>query len=421
MLGKILYNRNVEIKKIKKKRPKALWAKRVLVVFVIAVTLGTTFLLGYASGLRGVNLGATLPIERIVNKNTGKPADVDFSTFWEAWNKLNENYVGKVDPTALIQGAISGMLAATKDPYTVYLKPEDNQRFMSDISGQFDGIGVEITQVDSMPTVVAPLPDSPAEKAGLKAKDVISEVDGTKTADMAFDDVINKIRGQAGSQVTLTVVRSGSDQPLKIVVTREKITVASVTTEVKNYQGKQYYYIKVRQFGDDTSTLFAKAAGEVQKNNYAGIILDLRNDPGGYLETAVDLGSYFVDGGIVVSEVDRNGNKQESKTTHSATLKNYKLAVLINDGSASASEILAGAIKDRKQGTIIGQKSFGKGSVQILEELSDKSAVKITVAKWLTPNGGTIDGVGIEPDVKIDNKDAIDTEYINKALEILSK
>lgn len=411
----------MENKKIKKKRSAALWVKRVLVVFIVGVVLGTTFLLGYASGLRGVNLGATLPVERIVNKNSGKPADVDFSTFWEAWGKLSQNYVGKVDAKTLVQGAISGMLAATRDPYTVYLKPEDNQRFMDDISGEFDGIGVEITQVDSMPTVVAPLPDSPAEKAGLRAKDVIAEVDGKKTSEMAFDDVINNIRGKEGTKVTLTVIRSGSEEPLKITVTRAKITVESVTTEVKNYQGKQYYYIKVRQFGDDTSSLFEKAANEIKKNNYAGIILDLRNDPGGYLETAVDLSSYFLDGGIVVSEVDRNNIKQESKTTRKAILKDYKLAVLINDGSASASEILAGAIKDRKAGTIIGQKSFGKGSVQILEELSDKSAVKITVAKWLTPNGGTIDGVGIEPDIIIENKDATDEDYINKALEILSK
>ena len=410
----------MENQKIKKKRSSALWVKRILVVFVITVVLGTTFLLGYAGGLRGVNLGATLPIERIVNKNSGKPADVDFSTFWEAWNKLNENYVGTVDAKALIQGAISGMLAATKDPYTVYLKPEDNQRFLSDISGEFDGIGVEITQVESMPTVVAPLPDSPAEKAGLKAKDVVYEVDGEKTADMAFDDVINKIRGKEGTQVILTIVRSGEEEPLKITVTREKIRVASVTTDVKNYQGKQYYYIKVRQFGDDTSSLFQKAADEVAKGSYAGIILDLRNDPGGYLETSVDLASYFIDGGVIVSEVDRNNIKQESKTSRRATLKDYKLAVLINDGSASASEILAGAIKDRKKGTIIGQKSFGKGSVQVLEELSDKSAVKITVAKWLTPNGGTIDGVGIEPDIALD-KDASDDDFINKAMETLSK
>jgi len=411
----------VEQEKIKKRRPVALWAKRVLVVFVVFVVLGTTFLLGYASGLRGVNLGATIPVERVINKNNGKPSDVDFSTFWEAWNKLNENYVGKINPQDLIYGAISGMLAATKDPYTVYLRPEDNQRFMDDISGEFDGIGVEITQVENLPTVVAPLPDSPAEKAGLKAKDIITEVDGNSTADMAFDDVIDKIRGQEGTQVTLTIVRSGLEDPIKITVTREKIKVASVTTEIKNYQGKQYFYIQVRQFGDDTSALFEKAASDVQQGNYSGIILDLRNDPGGYLETAVDLTSYFIDGGVVVSEVDRNGDKQESKTTRKAILKNYKLAVLINDGSASASEIMAGAIKDRKQGTIIGQKSFGKGSVQVLEELSNKSAVKITVAKWLTPNGGTIDGVGIEPDVKIENKDATDEDYINKALEILGK
>jgi len=406
---------------IKKKRPFSLWAKRILVIFIIGIVLGITFTLGYASGIRGVNLGASVPVERIINKNQGKPADVDFSTFWEAWNKLNQNYVDQLDPQSLIQGAIAGMLTATGDPYTIYLKPEDNKRFLDDISGEFNGIGVEITQVDGLPTVVAPLPDSPAEKAGLKPKDVILEVDGTKTSDISFDEVINKIRGNEGTEVTLSVMRSGEKEVLQFKVTRSKIKVASVDTAKKSYQGKQYYYIKIRQFGDDTDELFQKAAEEIQNGNYSGVIIDLRNDPGGYLDTAVNVASYFIEDGIVVSEVDRNGNRTESKTSRKATLKDQKVAVLINEGSASASEILAGALSDRIKATIIGQKSYGKGSVQVLENLSDKSAVKITVAKWLTPNGSQIDGKGIEPDIKIENKDASDEDYINKALEVLSK
>ena len=411
----------MEKEKIKKRKPFSLWAKRVLVVFIVALVLGVVFDLGYAAGIRGVNLGATLPIERITNKNSGKPTEVNFAVFWEAWNKLNSSYFGKVDTKTLIQGAISGMLSATGDPYTMYLKPEDNKRFLDDISGEFSGIGVEISQINGIPTVVAPLPDSPALKAGLKAKDVILEVDGESTSSMNFDDVINKIRGQEGTEVTLTILRPGQTESEKIIVKREKIKVASVSTDVKNYQGKSFYYIKVRQFGDDTSDLFKKAADEINNGNYNGVILDLRNDPGGYLDTAVDLASYFIEDKVVVSEIDRNGNKKETKTTRKATLKDKKLVVIINEGSASASEILAGAMKDYKRATLIGQKSFGKGSVQILEELSDKGAVKITVAKWQTPNGSQIDGTGIEPDIQIENKDATDEEYINKALEILSK
>ena len=411
----------MEKEKIKKRKPFSLWAKRVLVVFIITLLLGVVFDLGYAAGIRGANLGATLPIERITNKNSGKPNDVDFAVFWEAWNKLNSSYFGKVDAKTLIQGAISGMLSATGDPYTMYLKPEDNQRFLDDISGEFSGIGVEISQIDGISTVVSPLPDSPALKAGLKAKDVILEVDGASTSSMNFDDVINKIRGQEGTEVVLTILRPGEKEAQKITVKREKIKVASVSTEIKNYQGKSYYYIKVRQFGDDTSDLFKKAADEINSGNYNGVILDLRNDPGGYLDTAVDLSSYFIEDKVVVSEIDRNGNKKESKTTRKAILKDEKLAIIINEGSASASEILAGAMKDYKRATIIGQKSFGKGSVQVLEELSDKGAVKITIAKWQTPNGSQIDGVGIDPDVKIENKDATDEEYIDKALETLLK
>lgn len=411
----------MEKEKIKKKRPLARIAKIFFSVFLVLLALGVVFDLGYATGVRGVNLGATLPVEQITNKNSGKPSDVNFSVFWEAWNKLNESYVGKVDAKTLIQGAISGMLSATGDPYTMYLKPEDNKRFLDDISGEFSGIGVEISQIDGMPTVVSPLPDSPALKAGLKAKDVILEVDGVATTGMNFDEVINKIRGQEGTEVSLTILRSGQKEAQKIIVKREKIKVASVSTDVKNYQGKSYYYIKVRQFGDDTSDLFKKAANEINNGKYDGIILDLRNDPGGYLDTAVDLSSYFVEDKVIVTEVDRSGSKKETKTTRKATLKDKKLAIIINEGSASASEILAGAMKDYKRATLIGQKSFGKGSVQVLENLSDNGAVKITIAKWQTPNGSQIDGVGIEPDVKIENKDASDEEYINQALQILSK
>ena len=411
----------MEKEKIKKRKPFGLWAKRVLVVFIITLVLGVVFDLGYATGIRGANLGATLPIERIINKDSDKPAEVDFAVFWESWNKLNSSYFGKVDAKTLIQGAISGMLSATGDPYTMYLKPEDNQRFLDDISGEFNGIGVEINQIDGIPTVVAPLPDSPAAKAGLKAKDVILEVDEESTLDMNFDEVINKIRGQEGTEVVLTILRAGQRESQKITIKRERIKVASVSTDVKNYQGKSFYYIKVRQFGDDTSSLFEKASDEINNGNYSGVILDLRNDPGGYLDTAVDLASYFIEDRVVVTEIDRNGSKKESKTTRKATLKDKKLVVIINEGSASASEILAGAMQDYTRATVIGQKSFGKGSIQILEELSDKGAVKITIAKWQTPNGSQIDGVGIEPDVIIENKDAMDEEYINKALEILSK
>lgn len=394
------------------------WHRNVAVFLVVLLLLTGTFYSGYSFGQKGKSIG--IGPKDVVNTEVGKPSDIDFSVFWEAWNKMKNESVAKPDTKTMIYGAISGMISSINDPYTTFFTPEDNKRFRDDIQGSFDGIGVELIAKNGMPTVVAPLSESPAAKAGMKAGDIIYEVDGTKTATIGFNETISKIRGLKGTKVNLKIVRAGVDQPLSIDVVRDTITVKSVTWENKDTGGKRIMYVKVRQFGDDTDKLFADFVESAVAAKPDGIVIDLRNNPGGYFEAAVNLSSYFVDGGTVVQQQDKNGQKQEFGTTKKAVLKDIKTAVLVNGGSASASEIFSGALKDRKAGVLIGEQTFGKGSVQELVNLSDESAVKITVAKWLTPNGTGINGVGITPDIVIKNSDTGTPDLqLNRALEYI--
>lgn len=394
------------------KNTKKIWLKRFIFIVVILICLDGIFVLGYWQGQKG-SPNALIP-SQITELESGKSSGVNFATFWEAWNKLKEKSVAETNNDKMVQGAISGMLASTDDPYTVYFTKEENDRFREDIGGEFSGIGIEIIEKDGYSTVVAPLSDTPAEKAGFKPGDILLEVDGTKTSDIGFNETINRIRGAEGTKVTLKIVREGVADPITIEVVRAKITVKSVEWSQDTVGGKKVEHITIRQFGDDTDALFEEAAKDVIKNNPDGIILDLRNDPGGYLETAVNVASYFVKDGVILTEKGRDGNSTEYRSTGKGTLKNFKVVVLVNGGSASASEIVTGALKDRLGTKIIGEKTFGKGSVQELIDLSDGSAAKITVAKWLTPNGSQINELGITPDIAIldDEKTTADEQLI---------
>lgn len=384
-------------KEAEKNQPRPKRSKRKIlksffgVLFIVGV-----FLLGYLTGSN------SLPLKiGVKNTELGKPSDVDFSIFWEAWDKLKEKAVTVPDTNKMVEGSISGLLSSLGDPYTVYFSKKDNERFQEDIQGEFSGIGIEIIMKNNMPTVVTPLSGSPAETAGLKAGDIISEVDGTSTAEITFDETINKIRGPENTKVKLQILRANFEEPMNFEIDRKKITIKSVEWDLKNYKGKKIEYIKLKQFGDDTDTLFKDAADDVTKNNPDAVVLDLRNNPGGYLDTSVSLASYFIEEGIIVSEEGRNASKKDYKAKGGASLAKCNLVVLINNGSASASEILAGALRDRKSVKLIGEKTFGKGSVQELIELSDGSAVKITVAQWFTPNGTQINEKGLSPDIEI--------------------
>ena len=393
---------------------------RIVFLCLALIAFYAVFSYGYTLGQKGKSVGLGVGPKEVKNTEVGKPDSLDFSLYWEAWNKLKQKSVIAPDSQKMIYSSISGLLSSVDDPYTVFFTPEDNKRFREDIQGEFDGIGIELVSKDKLPTVVAPLSDSPAEKAGVKSGDIIIEVDGTKTENINFNEVVNKIRGKKGTKVNIKVVRQGKDEPLSFDVVRDTIVVKSVRWETKNIDGKKYSVVKVSQFGDDTDNLFEQYTNEIVSEKPDGIIVDLRNNPGGYLESAVNLSSYFLDGGVVVSEKDRAGEQKEYKVTKKARLKNFKTVVLVNNGSASASEIFSGALQDRKAAKIIGEKTFGKGSVQELIELSDGSAVKITIAKWLTPSGRAINGEGITPDIILKaSEDIKDDNQLNRAIEFM--
>ena len=393
---------------------------RHLIVFLLALaTILGVFVLGYSYGQKGKSFFGIVAKD-VTNTEVGMPSGVDFSLYWQAWNKLQSDSVFDTNSQSMLYDSISGLLSSVSDPYTVFFTPKDNQIFKSDIEGQFDGIGVELVMKNGFPTVVAPLSDSPGAKAGIKAGDIILQVDDVKSADIGFNELIEKIRGKKGTTVKLQIARADIDKPLTFSIVRDTITIKSVTWEEKEQASKKIMYVKVRQFGDDTSSLFADFAAATIKAKPDGIIVDLRDDPGGYFQSAIDLSSYFIDGGTIVEQQNKAGVKQDFSTSHSATLKNFKTAVLVNGGSASASEIFSGALQDRKAGTLIGEKTFGKGSVQELVELKDGSALKITIAKWLTPNGRTINGEGITPDIEIksDSTNTADLQ-LNRALDFI--
>lgn len=350
--------------------------------------------------------------------------DIDFDLFWNVWDTLKKEYVdqNKLNEKEMFYGAIKGMVASVGDPYTVFMDPKLADRFASDLAGTFDGIGAEIAIKNDILIIVAPLAGSPAEKSGLKAGDKIYAIYGTSTAGISVEEAVSKIRGPKGTSVTLTIFREGWEKPKDIIVVRDKIVVKSIKTEMRQ---DGIFVINIANFNDDTAGLFNKAVNEAIKNNPKGIILDLRNNPGGYLETAIDVASAWVEDGIVVTEKFSDDNKNEFLARGRARLKDFKTVVLVNQGSASASEIVAGALKDTGRATLVGMKTYGKGSVQTLDEFSDGSTIKITVAKWFTPNGYNINEQGINPDVEVDLKqedyDQNKDPQLDKAVEILNK
>jgi len=356
---------------------------------------------------------------KVINLELGKPKEIDFGIFWDAWNKVTEKFIGDISVSKMVSGAIKGMVDSLGDPYSAFMEPSDNKLFLEDLSGEIQGIGAELSMKEGKLVIIAPLDGSPAEKAGLKANDEISQIDGQDAAQYNLEEAIQKIRGKAGTQVKLLINRADFSKPKEFVIKREVITVKSVKWEDKNGIG----YIKISQFGEDTSKLTEQAAGKLASKKV--VILDLRNNPGGYLDASIDVASLFMTRGVVVKEKYKDGRIEELKTTLEQQFKASKIIVLINEGSASASEIVAGALRDSRGAVIIGKLSFGKGSVQEIENLSDGSALRITVAKWLTPNGSTIDEKGIQPDIEIDltNQDQEQNKdpQLDRALEEAGK
>ncbi len=325
-------------------------------------------------------------------------AAIDYSSVNHVYDLLRSDFDGNLDQTKLLDGLKSGLVTATGDPYTVYFNPRQAKDFENELSGSFYGIGAEIgTDKQNHIVIVSPLAGYPAAKAGLKPNDVIAAVDGKSTSGMSVDSVVSELRGQAGTKVSVTIIRN-SGNPKNYNFTRTKITVPSVKYSVKGQIG----YLQVSQFSDDTVALAQKAVKAFQSKHVKGVILDLRGDPGGFLDDAVSISSFWLNPGQTVVQERRGTTVEDTKyATGDNPLKGLPTVVLIDGGSASASEITAGALHDNHDATLVGQKSFGKGSVQQVEKLSDGSEVKITIARWYTPDGKNIDKEGITPDVTV--------------------
>ncbi len=343
----------------------------------------------------------------VANNSPQQQQSLDFSLFWETWNTLKQKYIdkSKLDEKKMYYGAIKGMVASLEDPYTFFLTPEENKESKLDLQGKFYGIGAYLGLKNFRIVVIAPLENSPAKKAGLKAGDIILKVNGESTEGWTLPKAVKKIRGPKGTKVTLTIQRGEEQKDITII--RDEIKVPSVEAEIKEYEGKKYAYVKIIQFGDNTNREWDKAVEKVkkawEKREIKGLVLDLRNNPGGYLLSAVYIAEEFLPKNTLIVKQKYVNRPEKSYTSQrEGRLIGIPTVILVNNGSASASEILAGALQDYKVATVVGEKTFGKGSVQEKIDLSEGAGIHVTVAKWILPDGRWLNGKGIEPDKKVE-------------------
>src|SRR3989344_1284385 len=399
--------------------------------FTILIAI-LTFILGWQLGQKQVDLKWQNyhPSVSVENKTPPENIDIDFKLFWDTWDLLTRRYLDKkeIDPQKLFYGAISGMVAAVGDPYTVFLPPEQQKSSKEELGGSFDGVGIQLGfDKEKHLVVIAPLDGTPAERAGVQAGDLILKIGSESTLSMNLPEAVNLIRGPKGTEVSLTTLREGDQEPKEVKLTRETIVVKSVNLSIKQTEsGKDIAVIKLSRFGESTESEWSEAVSDLLAKSPDGVILDVRNNPGGFLDGAVFIASEFLDSGDVV--IQENNQKQRFlyKVNREGKLLKLSLTVLINKGSASASEIVAGALQDRSRAKLVGEKSFGKGTIQEAEDLPGGVGIHITTARWLTPNGRWVnDTEGLEPDIKVEiSKDVVledlQDPQLDKALEILN-
>lgn len=386
----------------------------------IIITLTAGFLIGIE--FQKSKVPTVLEIEELSNKETDKPESVDFSLFWDAWKQITEKHVDRsnFDIKNMVFGSIEGMINSLQDPYSVFLKPQEAKKFKEEIRGSFGGVGIEIGIRSNVLTVIAPIKGTPAYEAGLLAGDKIVKVDGEDTVNITIDEAVTKIRGERGTKVTLTVFRDSFEKPKDFDIIRDIIKIPAASWKILE---DNIGYIQIHTFNSNIDREFRKAAQLMIDQNTEGIIIDVRNNPGGLLGMAVKISSWFLEKGeLVVIEDFGNGEKDEFRAENIGLFKDTPVVILINKGSASASEILAGALHDHRDIKLIGEKTYGKGSVQQIEELKEGS-LKITVAKWLTPNGTSISDEGITPDIIVEltdeDREADRDPQLEKAIEII--
>jgi carboxyl-terminal processing protease len=421
------------------------------IVFLSAIILAGAFASGFFVG-KGAE---SKVIVSGVTGLDGKPADVNFEPFWNAWSVVSQKYVSKNGNTASsttvtvssqqkVWGAIEGFVKSLGDPYTVFFTPSEAKIFQSSIQGDFEGVGMEVSMKNGVLTVIAPLKGSPAEKAGIKSGDQIYKINGEASTDLTVDEAVQKIRGPKGTNVVVNVLRDGASTPIDITITRDVIKLPTLDTQENSSKvtadGKVVpaeagdikdgvFVVHLYSFTATAGDEFATAMNRMSKSGAKKLVIDLRGNPGGYLDAAVDIASWFIPKGLpVVSEKNGSGLDLEyaSKGYELPTnVKSAKVVLLVDKGTASASEILAGALSEYGKATIVGEKTFGKGSVQEVVDFNDGSALKVTIARWYTPKGRSISLSGLEPDVKIsltaeNTKNGADPQMA-KAIEVLNK
>lgn len=387
--------------------------------FVGVLAVIGVFLLGVYVGFQ--NRPSSQKIVGIINKESPiLPDTTDFEPFWKAWALVQEKYPGADKTTAQdhVYGAIKGLLASFGDPYTMFFTPEESKVFESEIAGEFGGVGMEMGQKDGILTVIAPLKDTPASRGGIMAGDKIIKIDDTKSTDMSVDKAVDLIRGEPGTTVTLTLAREGLAEPKIVALVRAKIAIPTVETEKRADKG--VFIIKLYSFSAQSPSLFQNALKEFADTGYTKLVLDLRNNPGGYLDAAVSMAGWFLpEGSVVVKEIGKDANDVVLHKSRGPGIFKGKIqmVVLVNKGSASASEILAGALSEHGVATLMGQQTFGKGSVQELMRLTGDTSIKITIAKWYTPNGVSISDSGLTPKIKLEpNKDETKDVQLDEAV-----
>ncbi len=402
--------------------------KKISLIVVASLVIAGTFFVGFLTGLskEKIEISQKAPPTDITGIEEGKDKNVDFSIFWETWNTINEKYVSTNGPSNQdkVYGAVAGLVKSLDDPYSVFFPPKESKFFESEIQGSFEGVGMEIGMRDGVLAVIAPLKDTPAEKAGIKAGDKIITINDTSTANLTVDEAVGLIRGKGGTSVSLTILRKEESDPIKIEVTRGTIKIPTIKTTARD---DGVFVIELYSFSATSPNLFRNALREFIESGDNKLVLDLRNNPGGFLEASVDIASWFLPAGkIVVRETSRDKKAPERvyrSKGYNIFDNNLKFVILINQGSASASEILAGALSEYGKATLIGEKSFGKGSVQELIPVTKNTSLKITIARWLTPNGVSISKNGLTPDIKVEytKKDfeADRDPQMEKAVEVL--
>lgn len=397
-----------------------------LILLGVIIAVGS-YNLGFNSGEKEIQTA----VSGLENQGEGQPGNVDFSPFWKAWNLIEEKYVPasttaeRVDDQEKVWGAIRGLAGSLNDPYTVFFPPIEAELFESDIRGNFEGVGMEVLAQEGVITVIAPLKNSPAERAGMQPGDKIVRIGDLPTSGLSTEDAVQLIRGPRGTIVKLTVFREGVTEPFEIEIVRAIIDIPIIATESL---GNDIFLIELYSFSANSPNLFRGALREFILSGSDSLILDLRGNPGGYLEASIDMASWFLPPSKVVIREDFGPNREEKlyrSRGYDIFTDELEFVILVDRGSASASEILAGALQEHSRAVIVGEETFGKGSVQELVDITDETSLKVTVARWLTPNGLSISEKGITPDfvipMTVEDRSAGRDPQLEKAIEILTQ